>query len=228
MVGELRPAEIAATLLLRLRKMSLTTVLRDEQSREDLETAVLIAICLETGRSPEHVFNFPFGDDPEGGFALIYRSKSDATPLWCWTAIEPALTKPRSFVDGKEASRALFLTNPVSNTTGHLLTALIRFERKRGARVLFASTEVNYRERIKEWLKAIDQTGRLTIAKISRMQWSIMAQITGNDYVEASMTLGFHHPRARVGLYYALMTVADAKRLFTRSCEILWGEEQSI
>jgi hypothetical protein len=226
--SQLRPAEILPTLLFRLREISLTTSSPATKAREDLETAALIAVCLETGRSPEQVFNFPFGDDPKGEFALIYRSKSDVAPLWCWTAIEPSLAKPRSFVEGKEASRALFLTNPVSGTTGHLLTALIRLASKHDGRVLFSNTEANYRERIKEWLKAIDQTGRVTIAKISRMQWSILAQITGNDYVEASMTLGFHHPRARVGLYYALMTVADAKRLFTRSCEILWGEEHSI
>jgi hypothetical protein len=223
--SQLRLKEIAPTLLLRLRKTSLITASSATKSLDDLEIATLVAICLETGRLPEQVFNFPFGDDPKGEFALICRSKSDAAPLWCWTAIEPTLSKPRSFVEGKEASRALFLTNPVSDTTGRLLTALIRLASKHGGRMLFANTEVNYRERIKVWLKAIDQTGRLTIAKVSRMQWSILAQITGNDYVEASMALGFHHPRARVGLYYALMTVAEAKRLFSRSCEIIWGEE---
>jgi hypothetical protein len=226
--GQLRPAEIAPTLLSELRKLSLVTAFPNTQSLQDLETAALIAICLETGRPLEQVFNIRFGDDPKGDFAVIYRRKSDETLLWCWTAIEPVLKKPRPFVDGKEASRAQFITNPLSSTTNYLLTALIRSARKNESHALFTNSEGHYRERVRAWLKAIDPTERLTIAKISKMQWSILAQLTGNDYVEASITLGIHHPRAKVALYYALMTVVDARRLFACSCRVLWGEEHGL
>jgi hypothetical protein len=40
-----------------------------------------------------------------------------------------------------------------------------------------------------------------------------------------SMVLGYPHPRARVPLYYSLMTVVEAQRLFTAATRVLWGEE---
>jgi hypothetical protein len=222
--GQLRPAEIIPNLLSTLKRIDATPPLDSKQSREQLEIAALVAVCLETGRLPQNVFNLPVGEDPKAHFSIIHRPRAGQPALWCWQAIEPSMKSPHTFVSGKEASRAQFITNPISETTRRLVSNLIRISRRR-EQALFASADIAYEERVRVWLKAIDGGERLTISKIAGMQWSILTQLTANDYTAASMTLGVQHPRACVPLFYAVIPVTKAQQLFRTACSRVWGEE---
>jgi hypothetical protein len=215
--SQLRVAEISSTLLSALKKIA-------SRSITEYELVTLVAICLETGRPLEQVLNLPYSKDANGSFSVLYRPGTDRPLQWCWRGIKPEYKQEWSFVDNKEASLADFIVNPISNTTEMLLTGMIGLHKNDG-KVLFTDSEDKYRGRIHSWLKSLDPTGRITIAKLSKLQWSILLQLTGNDYTEVSMVLGYPHPRARVPLYYSLMTVADAQRLFAAATRILWGEE---
>jgi hypothetical protein len=190
----------------------------------EYETATLVAVCLETGRPLEQVLNLPYGKDANGSFSVLYRPGTDRPLQWCWRGIKPEYKQEWSFVDNKEASLTDFVVNPISNATEMLLAGMIGL-RNDGDKVLFTDSEDKYRGRIHSWLKSLDPTGRITIAKLFKLQWSILLQLTGNDYAEVSMVLGYPHPRARVPLYYSLMAVADAQRLYAAATRLLWGEE---
>jgi hypothetical protein len=215
--SQLRVAEISSTLLSELKNIT-------SRSIAEHETATLIAVCLETGRPLEQVLNLPYGKDPNGSFSVLYRPGTDRPLQWCWRGIRPEYKQERPFVDNKEASLADFIVNPISNTTEMLVTGMIGL-RKKGDKALFTDSDDRYRGRIHSWLKSLDPTGRVTMAKLSKLQWSILLQLTGNDYTDVSMVLGYPHPRARVPLYYSLMTVADAQRQFAAATRVLWGEE---
>jgi len=215
--SQLRVAEISSTLLSALKSITSCSI-------EEYETATLVAVCLETGRPLEQLLNLPFGEDPNGSFSLLYRPGIARRVQWCWRAIKPEYKKELPFVDNKEASLTHFIVNPITNTTEMLLTRMFE-TREKGDNYLFTNSEDEYRGRTNSWLKSLDPTGRITIAKLSKLQWSILLQLTGNDYSEVSMVLGYLHPRARVPLYYSLMTVVDAQRLFTAATRVLWGEE---
>jgi hypothetical protein len=215
--SQLRVAEISSTLLSALKKIASGSI-------AEYETATLVAVCLETGRPPEQVLNLPYGQDANGSFSVLYRPGTDRPLQWCWRGIKPEYKQEWSFVDNKEASLADFVVNPISNATEMLLAGMIGL-RNDGDKVLFTDSEDKYRARIHSWLKSLDPTGRITIVKLFKLQWSILLQLTGNDYTDVSMVLGYPHPRARVPLYYSLMTVADAQRLFAAATRVLWGEE---
>ncbi len=215
--SQLRIAEISSTLLSLLKNITWS-------STADHETATLVAVCLETGRSLEQVLNLPFGEDPNGDFSLLYRPGRDRPVQWCWRAIKPEYKQEWPFVDNKEVSLTHFIVNPITNATETLLTRMIEL-RENHDEFLFTDSKDKYRGRIRSWLESLDPTGRVTIAKLSKLQWSILLQLTGNDYTEVSMVLGYPHPRARVPLYYSLMTVLDAQRLFTAATRVLWGEQ---
>jgi hypothetical protein len=221
--GQLRPAEIAPTLLSTLKRIATISRFESEPAREELELAALVAVCLETGRLPERVLTLPIGEDPKNHFSVIHRPREDQAFLWCWKATEPSMKSPHTFVNGKEVSRAEFITNPISATTQKLISNLFRISRPKD-KVLFASADIPYEERVRDWLKGIDRGERLTISKIAKMQWSILAQLTANNYTAASMTLGVQHQRARVPLFYALMPVVKAQQLFRTACSRVWGE----
>jgi hypothetical protein len=215
--SQLRVLEISSTLLSALKNITSSSI-------TEHETATLVAICLETGRPLEQVLNLPYGEDANGSFSLLYRPGTDRPVQWCWRGIRPEYKQEWPFVDNKEASLIDFIVNPISNAIEMLLTRMIEL-RENGDKFLFTDSEDNYRVRIHSWLKSLDPTGRITIAKLFKLQWSILLQLTGNDYTEVSMVLGYPHPRARVPLYYSLMTVLDAQRLFATATRVLWGEE---
>lgn len=221
--GQLRPAEIATSLLTSLRRIAVATHFDSEQAREELEIAALAAVCLETGRLPEHVLQLPVGEDPKGNFSIIHQPRADDPLLWSWKAIEPAMKSPHVFIDGQEASRAHFIANPIRTPTQKLISSLIQLSGPRWVS-LFSGEGSAYNDRVRSWLKTIDGD-RLTIGEISKMQWSILAQLTANNYVAASMALGIVHQRARVPLFYALMPVAEAQQLFQTGCRRIWGED---
>jgi hypothetical protein len=215
--SQLRVAEISSTLLSALKNITWSSI-------AEHETATLVAVCLETGRPLEQVLNLPYGQDANGSFSLLYRAGTDRPVQWCWRAIKPEYKQEWPFVNNKEASLTDFIVNPITDATETLLTRVIEL-RENDDKFLFTDSEDKYRGRIHSWLKSLDPTGRITIAKLFKLQWSILLQLTGNDYTEASMVLGYPHPRARVPLYYSLMTVVDAQRLFTAATRVLWGEE---
>ena len=220
----LRPEEIAPTLVANLREISHGTRFPDKAALQHLEIAALVTVCLESGRALRDVLDLPFGQDPKEAFSLIWRPGSSHELQWCWKAIEHELKTPHQMIEGKEVSRAKFVTHAMSPTSERLLDLHIRLSRPE-RNLLFTASEPSYALRIRKWLGELEPNGRLTIDKISKLQWSLLRQLTGNDHVKVSMTLGRLHEHADVPLYYALMPVVGAQELFVESLKILWGDE---
>jgi hypothetical protein len=89
---------------------------------------------------------------------------------------------------------------------------------------LFTKDRKEYEQRIKQWLNGYNLTNRLTIGKISRLKWSLLSQECGGDIATASLVLGLPHPLANVPLYYSLLSVTEATRLFESVTLSLWKD----
>jgi hypothetical protein len=222
--SHLRPAEIEPTLLKTLKELASESPRHSQNSIEEYEIATLVAVCLETGRPLERVLNLNCGEDPKGEFSLLHRPRISTALRWWWQGLQPDYKLQQPFIDDKEERRSSYVVNPIYKTTESLLINLI-IARSDKASTLFTDSEPSYRKKIRQWLQRLDSSGRLSIAKLCKMQWSLVLQLTGYDYATAGMVLGLPHPRGRVPLFYSIMSLATAKELFAASTRMLWGEE---
>jgi hypothetical protein len=217
----LRAGELEHTLLQTLRSLAGGECAAD---LPQLETGALVATCLETGRPIEHAITMVRGEDPRGSLTLLQKDERDSALDWCWQGIQPLYKSDLPFVDGKEIRRSRFIENPVHPVACSLLR-LWMINRKEKISRLFTEPAAEYHQRVRDWLKSLDSSGRLTIAKIARMKWSLLSQLTGGDYAEVSLVLGLPHPRSRVPLFYSLLSLSEAQRLFAKATRLVWAQE---
>ena len=95
---------------------------------------------------------------------------------------------------------------------------------RKGELQLFVGDRQKYEQSVKRWLKDADTSSRWTIGKISRLKWSLLSQECGGDIATASLVLGLPHPLANVPLYYSLLSVTEATRLFESVTFSLWKD----
>ena len=125
-----------------------------------------------------------------------------------------------------EVSRASYLLYPAHSVAGQLIRSVVRYPPDPRQPVFLDSVQ-KYEQRIKQWLRGLDPTGRLTLAKIPHLKWSLLAQLTGGDFSSASLVLGLPHPMARTQLFYSLISVERAMELFRQATCALWSEKTS-
>jgi hypothetical protein len=219
--AHLRVGELEDTLLPAIRLLAHRGGAADLPT---LEIAALVAVCLETSRPLDHVLAMTLSDDPRRGLTLLPRGEGAFPFSWCWEGIQPLYRSELPYVDGKEVRRSPFIENPVCPVVSSLLHRWIQL-RKDKNRWLFTAPADEYPARIREWLTSLDATRRVTITKITRLKWSILSQLTGGDFAQVSLVLGLPHPRSRVPLFYSLLSLAKAQRLFAEATHRIWVQE---
>lgn len=216
----LRPKEIEHTLLRALRSRANEAGTAEP---DQLEICALVAVCLETGRRLEDAILLQYAKDPQGDLTLLPPSGSGQRLRWAWKGIQPLYKTHPPYVEGKEVRRCEYIVHAVHQVANSLLRKWI-FTTAEAGPLLFNGSLPEYRKRIKDWLGSLDSTGRLTATRVTSLKWSLLSQLMGGGYAEVSLVLGLPHPRSRVPLFYALLDVADARRLFATATASLWGE----
>ncbi len=219
-VAHLRTKEIEPTLLKALQSYADQDVTVES---DQLEICALVAVCLETGRRLEDAILLQYAKDPRAELTLLQPSGVGERLHWAWKGIQPLYKTHPPHVQGQEVKRCEYVVYAVHEIADALFRKWISALKKPNP-VLFRASAPEYRRRVKDWLETLDMTGRLTIARITRLKWSLLSQLTGGSYADISLVLGLPHPRSRVPLFYALLDVAHAQRLFAAATSLLWEQ----
>lgn len=217
----LRPGEIKGTLLRNLGETANAIVNGVTVNRALLQCSAIAVVCMETGRPLELALTIRRDFECVDEFAYIPGATTAEPGYWQWKAIEPLYRTQRVPVAGLESIRVQGLRYMASQVGSIVMNAYIASLGQKNKR-LFPWSPQKVRDSLRPWLQDLDPSGRLTLPKLSRLQWTLLMQESGGDLSEASLVLALPHPQARVPLFYSLLSVDAARDLFRRSTETLW------
>jgi hypothetical protein len=223
----LRPAEIEGSLTRSLHDTAHDIMSGLTVERVLLQRSALAVTCMETGRPLEMALTLRRNPECIDEYAYLSGSSVSEFGFWQWKAITPLYRTQRLPVPDLESRRVDGIRHRASHTASIIMNAYVD-TLPQNHKVLFPWTVEKVRDLLRPWLQHLDPSGRLTIPKLSRLQWSLLSQECGGDISEASLVLALPHPLARVPLFYSLLAVNDAQDLFRRATETLWGKNQDL
>lgn len=191
-------------------------------SMEDLGAATAVAISVDTGRSLERVFDVRIENPPKSEFAFEVPREDVGAGHWHWWAIGPVYRAELPLPPELEVPRATALRHTASQLVTELIAKYCRKKHIRAGILFRRGTD--WASVTKSWLEKHDHAKRFTSARLARLRWNILHQLTGGELASACLTLGLFQPQARVELHYAILDVAEAARLFRQSTRLLWED----
>lgn len=199
-------------------------------SAEDLAAATLVAISLDSARQLRDAVDVTVGRKQRSAFNFEPPRKSaQQVGVWAWDPVGPDYRSKFEAPEDKQMKRA----EKLRYTTSSLVTALVgRYRENRNIKSgkLFrpgrresGEDETDFVALAVAWMKRQSGWENVTPARIARVRWQILHQLTGGELASACLTLGIRAHQASVELHYAVLELTEARDLFAASSQILWG-----
>jgi len=213
--------------------------------REDVLFAAMISTILWAGASPPEAASLvaycQSGSEPDADVAVRFSLDEQGRPclpgVWRIRALEPKYLTSQPRIPGKVrprvshfeledftgASRFLIKQLEAQTSTSDLPSALMALS-KGDTVPVFPKNAKKYRRLLRDQLRKIDSTGRLTAIRLSRIVFRRIVETSGGDVASAAIATRNDHYLVSVRRFYATPTIKHLRRLHSDAFKCILEE----
>lgn len=213
--------------------------------RENVLFAAMISTIIWTGASPKEAASLVAychpGAEPDADLAIRFSLNGEGQPcmpgVWLIRALQPKYgtsqlkipgqARPRvthfELTDFAGTSRFLLKHLEMQVTMRDPLSAVVALS-KGNAIPVFPEDAKKYRKLLRDQLREVDSSGRLTAVRLSRIIFRRIVETSGGDVASAAIATRNDHYLASVRRFYATPTVKHLRRLHANALHNILDE----